>query len=176
MFPHVLDTDECSLNNDGCSSSQTCLNTKGSYLCIPNTCPSNYRRERDGPNGKQWCIQQCSLQPTRRCSDGARIAQTISHSVVSVPAFDVDMPILKLVSYDLDRRPLTLTYFTFDDRHSGDVFVLDTSPRKPGVALIYAKENVPRDKLQTIAVMARSFGDDGSLLYITKYVVHVYVG
>lgn len=86
------------------------------------------------------------------------------------------MPIMKLISYDLNQLPLSLTYFAFTDRQSGDSFVLDTSPRKPGVALLYARENIQRNKLHTIAVEGRSFGDDGSLLYITKFVVYVHVG
>lgn len=171
----LVDTDECSTFQHECSGTQICLNTKGSYLCIPTTCPSSYSRSY-GPAGGDQCTQQCALQSTRRCSDGARNAQTIITSVIQLPAVDKDAPIVKLRSYDLNQKPLSLTYFAFTDRQSGDSFVLDTSPRKPGVALLFARENLQRNKLHTIIAEARSYGADGSLLYITKFLIYVHVG
>jgi hypothetical protein len=36
------DVNECDLGEDDCTEDQACLNTKGSYLCIPLSCPSNF--------------------------------------------------------------------------------------------------------------------------------------
>ncbi|KAJ6596002.1 Hemicentin-1, partial [Pseudolycoriella hygida] len=40
-----FDIDECSEMTDDCSMEQKCLNTKGSYLCIPTPCPADYNRD-----------------------------------------------------------------------------------------------------------------------------------
>ena len=37
-----VDVNECDLGEDDCSEDQACLNTKGSYLCIPLSCPSHF--------------------------------------------------------------------------------------------------------------------------------------
>ena len=36
------DINECKLEEDECSENQACMNTKGSYLCIPLACPKAY--------------------------------------------------------------------------------------------------------------------------------------
>lgn len=94
-------------------------------------------------------------------------------------SLDADTPIIKLATYDhMDHQePLLMdTHFTFGDRHAAETFILETSPLKPGVALVYANANVQRDKLHTISVNARQIGADDRLLYIRKFVLHVYVG
>lgn len=42
MFHILIDMDECQLKEDECNEEQSCLNTKGSYLCLPTSCPEEY--------------------------------------------------------------------------------------------------------------------------------------
>jgi hypothetical protein len=42
-----IDVNECKLEMDECTENQACLNTKGSYLCIPLSCPKDFEYRED---------------------------------------------------------------------------------------------------------------------------------
>ena len=43
----ITDKDECALMESECGEEQMCLNTEGSYVCIPTYCPSEYETQDD---------------------------------------------------------------------------------------------------------------------------------
>lgn len=172
-FPHFflfLDIDECHSMTDDCGDDQSCLNTKGSYLCVPTPCPDGY--ERDALSGQ--CVQLCHQHS--HCIDHAKIAQTISYTILSLANQQFEYPILKLVNYDINRMPLVKTEFSFYEQTDTETFVLESIPNKSGIVYVYAKETIKREKLFKIKIIGRSYDDNVTeLLYVTRFIIYVYV-
>lgn len=161
---------------DDCSMEQKCLNTKGSYLCIPTPCPDDY--DRDEMSGQ--CIQICSREPNEICSENAQVAQTISYTILSVKSLSFDVPILKLVNYDINRKPLDKTNFSFVERSAYNTFWLEKIPNKMGIVYLFAKGTIERTKVYQVNVLGLSFNstssdEEADLLYRTKFIIYVYV-
>lgn len=158
---------------DDCGEDQSCLNTKGSYLCVPTPCPDGYDRET--LSGQ--CVQLChGHSHQRKCADDAKIAQTVSYTILSINDIRLDRPILKLVSYDINRMPLAQTDFSFFERNDSDTFVLESIPNKSGIVYVYAKETIKREKVYKIKIVGRSYNDKvTALLYVTRFIIYVYV-
>lgn len=161
---------------DDCSMEQKCLNTKGSYLCIPTPCPDDY--DRDELSGQ--CVQICSQAPNRICSENAQVAQTISYTILSVKSLAFDVPILKLVNYDINRKPLEKTHFSFVDQSASDVFWLEKIPNRTGIVYLLAKESIDRTKVYQVKVLGLSYNStnaaaESNLLYRTNFIIYVYV-
>lgn len=160
---------------DDCSTDQKCMNTRGSYLCVPTPCPDDY--DRDEMSGQ--CIQICKQQPNETCSEDAQVAQTISFTILSIKILNLDVPILKLVNYDMNRKPLEQTIFSFVEPSDNDVFVLEKIPNKKGIVYLYAKETIERTKVYKVKVLGLSYEssieDKTSLLYVTSFIIYVYV-
>ena len=159
---------------DDCGEDQSCLNTNGSYLCVPTPCPDDF--ERDNLSGQ--CVQMCASQSSGKCTDDATVAQTISYTLLplkEMPSF-VE-PILKVVSYDLQRMPLLYTKFSFVERGPmNDHFVLETIPHKMGIAYLYARPTIQTERLYKLQVVGHSYDENGdALLYVTQFVVYVFV-
>lgn len=172
----IEDIDECEEMTDDCSMEQKCLNTKGSYLCIPTPCPDDY--DRDELSGQ--CIQICSQEPNGICSENAQIAQTISYTILSVKSLNFDVPILKLVNYDISRRPLDITNFSFIEHSTYETFWLEKIPNRMGIVYLFAKETIERTKVYQVNVLGlsyndTSFGAEFNLLYRTQFIIYVYV-
>lgn len=166
------DIDECHSMIDDCGDDQSCLNTKGSYLCVPTPCPDGY--ERDTLSGQ--CIQLCHQPKHILCIDHAKIAQTISYTILSLAHIQLEFPILKLVNYDINRMPLVKTEFSFFEQTDTDTFVLESMPNKSGIVYVYAKEIIKREKLYKIKIIGRSYDDNVTeLLYVTRFIIYVYV-
>lgn len=162
--------------SDDCNSDQTCLNTRGSYLCLPTPCPDNY--ERDEMSGQ--CVQLCSHQANKTCSEeGATTAQTISYTVLSLRSVSNDVPILKLVNYDINRTPLDRTDFTFEGANEfEEAFMLESLPNKRGIVYLYALQGVKTDRVYKLKIVGRSregIDDKGALSYVTKFFIYVYM-
>lgn len=158
--------------NDDCGDDQSCLNTKGSYLCVPTPCPDGY--ERDTPSGQ--CVQLCHQSKLPKCIDHAKIAQTISYTMLSLSNIQLEFPILKLVNYDINRMPLVKTEFSFYEQTDTDTFVLESIPNKSGIVYVYAKEFVKREKLYKIKIIGRSYDNNVTeLLYVTRFIIYVYI-
>lgn len=172
IFNAISDVNECLAMTEECGEDQTCLNTRGSYLCAPTPCPDDY--DRDNFSGQ--CVQICSK---KICTDNAKIAQSISHTVLSLKETDLDIPILKLVSYDIYKRPLLNTEFSFLDNSNGgedDIFILERIPHKRGIVYLYAKENIQKEKVYKIKIIGRSYDLNGiQLLYVSRFIVYVYI-
>lgn len=47
VFILLLDVNECSLTNGPCQQNQ-CYNTRGSYQCLPSSCPQQYHQVGGG--------------------------------------------------------------------------------------------------------------------------------
>lgn len=172
----IKDIDECEEMTDDCGMEQKCLNTKGSYLCIPTPCPDDY--DRDEMSGQ--CIQICSQEPNELCSENAKIAQTISYTILSVKSLNLDVPILKLVNYDINRKPLDKTNFTFIEHSTYDTFRLETIPNRTGIVYLFATEAIERTQVYQVKVLGLSYKgtsieEESNLLYRTKFVIYVYV-
>ncbi|XP_037039189.1 hemicentin-1-like isoform X2 [Bradysia coprophila] len=170
-----LDIDECYEMADDCSVDQKCLNTKGSYLCIPTPCPDDYNRD----NFSGQCIQICSQELNGICTENAQIAQTISYTILSLKSINFDVPILKLVNYDVNRKPLEKTNFSFVDQSAFDTFWLETIPNRMGIVYLYAKQTIERAKVYQIKVLGLSYNgtsteEESNLLYRTNFVIYVY--
>lgn len=87
-------------------------------------------------------------------------------------------PILKLVNYDKDRAPLTRTDFTLDsDNHSNtkDTFLLENIANRDGIVYLHATLNVQKDKLYKVQIVGRSYDSQHKLMYLTKFVVYLYL-
>ncbi len=161
---------------DDCDMEQKCLNTKGAYLCIPTPCPDDY--DRDELSGQ--CVQICSDEPNHICSERAQVAQTISYTILSVKLLSFDVPILKLVNYDINRKPLDRTNFSFVDQTAYDTFWLEKIPNRMGIVYLFAKESIDKSKLYQINVLGLSYNsttveDESNLLYRTNFIIYVYV-
>lgn len=161
---------------DDCSTEQKCLNTKGSYLCIPTPCPDDY--DRDELSGQ--CVQICDQQPDQMCSDNAQVAQTISYTILSVKSINFDVPVLKLVNYDINRKPLEKTNFSFVEQTAYDTFWLENIPNRMGIVYLFAKETIERAKVYQIKVLGLSYNntsiqEHANLLYRTNFIIFVYV-
>lgn len=169
------DIDECQEMTDDCSAEQKCLNTKGSYLCIPTPCPDDY--DRDELSGQ--CIQICAQQLNQTCSENAQIAQTISYTILSLKSLNFDVPFLKLVNYDINRRPLENTNFSFIEHSTDDVFWLQNIPNRMGIVYLFAKETIERVKVYQVKVLGLSYKtgvqEQLNLLYRTKFIIYIYV-
>lgn len=153
-----------------CDYEESCLNTRGSYLCVPTPCPSNY--VRDDETGQ--CAQFCDQMPNNLCSDGAHIAQSISYPILSLKHLDPSIPFLKLVSYDIANIPLEYTKFTFDEKSNSDVFYMELIPNRNGIVYLYANDNFKSDQIYKLKITANSYDQlYRQLLYITKYVIYV---
>lgn len=161
--------------SDDCNSDQTCLNTHGSYLCLPTPCPDNY--ERDEISGQ--CVQLCSHHANKTCSEeGATTAQTISYTVLSLRSVSYEVPILKLVNYDINRTPLDRTGFTFEGANDfKEAFMLESLPNKRGIVYLYARQGVKTDRVYKLLIVGRSRegNDEGVLSYVTKFCIYVYL-
>lgn len=157
---------------DECGFDQTCLNTKGSYVCVPTSCPEFYTR--DEKSGQ--CIQMCDLMPNKTCSDKAIIAQTISYTVLSLPKISSDIPLLKLVTYDIKNQLLEKTFYSFIENSHHNLFELKSDYLKKGIFYIYLKKlnEFKREKIYKLKILANSY-DEMSLTYITNFIVYVYV-
>lgn len=161
---------------DDCGMDQKCLNTKGSYMCISTPCPDDYNR--DELSGQ--CIQICSQKPNQICSENAQIAQTISYTILSVKSLNFDVPILKLVNYDINRKPLEKTIFSFSEHTAYDTFWLENIPNRMGIVYMFAKEVIEKAKVYQVEVLglsynSKSIAEELSLLYRTKFIIYVYV-
>lgn len=160
---------------DDCSVDEKCLNTKGSYLCIPTSCPDDYNRD----NTSGQCIQICSEKANGICTEEAHVAQTISYTILSLKSMSFDVPILKLVNYDINRKPLEKTNFSFIDQSTLDTFWLEKIPNRLGIVYLYAKESIERGKVYRVEVLGLSYKgttmeDETNLLYRTNFVIYVY--
>lgn len=162
---------------DDCGMEQKCLNTKGSYLCIPTPCPDDY--DRDELSGQ--CIQICSQKPNQICSENAHVAQTISYTILSIKSLSFDVPILKLVNYDINRKPLEKTNFSFIEPTAYETFWLENIPNRLGIVYLFAKGSIERTKLYQVKVLGLSYhstsiaNESSSLLYRTNFIIYVYV-
>lgn len=151
---------------------QACLNTKGSYLCVPTPCPDDY--DRDELSGQ--CIQMCSRQTNKKCTEDATIAQTISYTVLSLSHFDITAPILKLVNYDVRRIAIEHTQFSFYDTANSDVFLLESLTHRTGIVYLYAKANVKREKVYKLKITGQSYDKNiVQLEYITRFIIYIYI-
>lgn len=172
----IEDIDECDEMTDDCSMEQKCLNTKGSYLCIPTPCPDDYHR--DELSGQ--CVQICSKEANRICSENALVAQTISYTILSVKSVNFDVPILKLVNYDIHRKPLEKTNFSFVEPSADDPFWLENIPNRMGIVYLFAKGSIERAKVYQVKVLGLSYNGtsiakESNVLYRSKFIIYVYV-
>lgn len=165
------DFDECAAMEDDCGPEQVCLNTKGSYECVPVACPDSFTNGPDETFAGN-CVQLCNA--TAPCVEGAIVAHTISHTILSLRTFKVDVPFLKLISYDVNRRPIDSTRFQFQDQSDGGVFRLEEP--KPGIVYLFAKKRVKSGQVYKIQVVGHSMDKrNQKLLYIHKYIIYFYL-
>lgn len=90
-----------------------------------------------------------------------------------------DVPILKLVNYDINRKPLERTNFSFVDQTAFDTFWLETIPNRKGIVYLFAKQSIEPAKVYQIKVLGLSYNgtsteQQGNLLYRTNFVIYVY--
>lgn len=110
------------------------------------------------------------------CTENAQVAQTIIYKIVSAKSIHFDVPILKLVNYDINGKPLERTDFSFLDRYES--FWLEKFPNRMGIVYLYAKEAIENAKLYQIKVLGLSYNGTDSTqhpLYQTNFVIFVYV-
>lgn len=70
------DIDECRIKNNGCESSQNCVNSQGSFSCIPRyTCRAGFHFSQ----GKTLCYR--NKKHTLRCPSGYRFDRTLKSCV-----------------------------------------------------------------------------------------------
>ncbi|XP_019553970.3 hemicentin-1 [Aedes albopictus] len=166
-----VDIDECQLKEDECNEGQSCLNTKGSYLCVPTGCPEEY--DEDDQLGQ--CYQDCRYQSTPgSCPDGAHIEQTLTFKVISLKKHSTKQPIavLSIPAYQHDS---TEASFNFLERTYAHVFRLDKTPQSPGAVYLYGNKKFQRGKIYKLKVIAHAFGlESGVMDYAHRFVVYVY--
>lgn len=166
------DINECITTEDDCSEDQSCLNTKGSYLCLPTPCLDEYRR--DTLSGQ--CVQICSNQTFGKCTEEATVAQTISYTIQSLTKIPFNYePIMKLVNYDIYRKPLEFTKFSFAKENAiNERFELKSMSNRPGIAYLCARKALQKEKLYKLHIIGGSY-DHNILLYTSNFIIYIYV-
>lgn len=166
------DINECITTEDDCGEDQSCLNTQGSYLCLPTPCPDEYKR--DTFSGQ--CVQICANQTLEKCTEDATIAQTISYTIQSLTKLpQYDEPMMKLVNYDVNRKPLEFTKFTFAKENAmNERFELKSIAKRPGIVYLYVKKSLQREKLYKLHIIGSSFDKD-VLLYVSNFIIYIYI-
>lgn len=93
---------------------------------------------------------------------------------LKTPNFGI--PILKLVNYDVKRMALEFTKFAFFQNKYKE-FQLEEIANKTGIIYLYAKENVKKEKVYKLQIIGNSYetNDYKTLLYVTKFVIYVYI-
>ncbi|EAT36338.1 AAEL011566-PA [Aedes aegypti] len=166
-----VDMDECQLKEDECNEEQSCLNTKGSYLCLPTSCPEEY--DEDEQLGQ--CYQTCGYgSAPGLCTDGAQIEQTLTFKVISLKKYSTKQPIavLSIPAYQHDS---TEASFSFLERTYAHIFRLDKTPQSPGAVYLYGNKKFQRGKIYKLKVIAHAFGlESGVMDYAHRFVVYVY--
>ncbi|XP_055635973.1 hemicentin-1-like isoform X2 [Toxorhynchites rutilus septentrionalis] len=165
-----VEIDECKLREDECSNGQSCLNTRGSYLCVPTACPDDY--EIDELLGH--CFKDCKLGLNRACPDGAQIEQTITFRVISVKKISPKQP-LAVLAIPAFQHTATQTTFSFLERTYEHVFSLEKNLRTSGIAHLFATKKLQRGKIYKLKIIARTFGhQSGTMDYVHRFIVYVH--
>uniref|UniRef100_A0A1Q3FR61 Putative axon guidance receptor dscam n=1 Tax=Culex tarsalis TaxID=7177 RepID=A0A1Q3FR61_CULTA len=167
-----LDIDECALKEDECNEEQSCLNTKGSYLCVPTACPEEY----DTDILLNQCYQDCR-EAAQTCPDGALIEQTLTYKVISLKRYSSKQPIAVL-SIPAVQHASMRTNFAFLERTYEHVFSLEKTPQSAtggGAVYLYGNKKFQRGKIYKLKVVARAFGvESGTMDYVHRFVVYVH--
>ncbi|XP_062562795.1 hemicentin-1-like [Armigeres subalbatus] len=166
-----VDVDECQLKEDECSDGQACLNTNGSYLCLPTGCPEEYNEDEQLGRCYQDCLYGSNPDV---CNDGAHIQQTLTYKVISLKKYSSKQPIavLSIPAYQHDS---TEASFSFLERTYAHVFRLEKTPQSSGAMYLYGNKKFRRGMIYKLKVIAHVFGlESGVMDYAHRFIVFVY--
>ncbi|XP_055546342.1 hemicentin-1-like [Wyeomyia smithii] len=165
-----VDIDECAVKEDECSEGQTCLNTQGSYVCVPTACPEEY----DEDELTDQCYQDCRFGVDQRCPDGAHIEQTLTYKVIVLNKHNPRQPLATL-SIPAYQRHTTETTFAFQERTYGHVFSLEKISQTSGAVHLYGSKRMQRGKIYKLKIVAHAFGIESHFMdYVHKFTVYVH--
>ncbi|XP_058450901.1 hemicentin-1-like [Malaya genurostris] len=166
-----VDLDECAMKEDECSEGQSCLNTKGSYVCVPAACPEEY--EIDELLGQ--CYQDCRYDPRQICQDGAQIEQTLTYRVISINVFSPKQP-LAVLAIPMYQHNTMQTTFSFLERTYANIFKLEKTSHTSGAVHLYGNKKLQRGKIYVLKIVAHTFGNKSGMMdYVHKFVVYVHL-
>ncbi|XP_055613324.1 hemicentin-1-like [Uranotaenia lowii] len=166
-----VDIDECVMKEDECNEGQSCLNTKGSYLCVPTSCPEEYEQDVR----LDQCFQDCRYD---HCPEGARIEQTLTYRVISVKRVSPRAPLAVLAIPAFQHETTQTSFAILDHRTFSNAFSLEQTAHSSsnGAAVyLYGTKKLQRGRIYKLKVVARSYGiQSGTLDYVHKFIVYVY--
>ncbi|XP_058823570.1 hemicentin-1-like [Topomyia yanbarensis] len=166
-----IDADECAEKEDECNEGQSCLNTKGSYVCVPTACPEEY--EEDELLGQ--CYQDCRYGLSQLCQDGAQIEQTLTYKVISIDKFPPKQP-LAVLAIPAYQHATMQTTFSFLERTYAHVFRVEKTPHTSGAVYLYGNKKLQRGKIYKLKIVAHAFGNESGVMdYVHKFVVYVHL-
>lgn len=111
---------------------------------------------------------------TNPCPEGAKISQTLSYTLLTLDSLSQSEPFLKIVNYDVNRIPLPETKFVLEN--DTNLFRLVTIPFRKGIAYLYGSNKIKKEKLYNVKIKAYSYDSQNvTLLYVTKFVIYLYV-
>ncbi|XP_055376724.1 hemicentin-1-like [Condylostylus longicornis] len=165
------DVNECDVFESDCYENYSCLNTFGSYKCIETLCPPQYKRT----NIIGQCVLMCN--ESESCRNNVKIAEIISHTLLSMKEIPKNEPFLKIVNYGINRRALPYTKFSIDENKAdGKLFILETFGMERGIAYLYAKQELKHEILYKLIIEAESYDENSfKLNYYTKFIIFLYL-
>ncbi|XP_053693670.1 hemicentin-1-like isoform X2 [Sabethes cyaneus] len=166
-----VDVDECAFKEDECGEGQTCLNTRGSYVCVPTACPEEYEEDEL----LEQCYQDCRFGVNQRCPDGAHVEQTLTYRVIVLNKYSPRQPLATL-AIPAYQRTTTETTFSFLEQTYGQVFSLEKTPQSSGAVYLYGSKRMQRGKIYKLKIVAHAFGIESRVMdYVHKFTVYVHL-
>ncbi|XP_052863793.1 hemicentin-1-like [Anopheles cruzii] len=168
---HCQDLDECELQADECGEGLSCLNTRGSYLCVHTACPPEYEQDYDSDT----CFLNCTVNPYGCSERMAHAGQTLSHLIVTLERF---LPRQSLAILSVPEAQRTADYdtaFTFRDRQFAHIFSLETMRKTSGAVRLYANRKLQRGRFYKLNLAATTIGRyTGRVEYVHDFIVYLH--
>ncbi|XP_050086783.1 hemicentin-1-like [Anopheles aquasalis] len=164
------DVDECELQADECGDSLSCLNTRGSYLCVHTACPPEYEQDYE----RETCYLNCTRTPYD-CPDRALVGQTLSHLIITLERFNQRQS-LAIVSIPADQQTIAYdTSFYFRDRQHAHIFTFETVRKTSGAVRLFANRKLQRGRFYKLHLTAKTIGRKTRRVdYVHDFIVYLH--
>ncbi|XP_046985732.1 hemicentin-1-like [Schistocerca americana] len=161
------DINECNSVPKVCTNEQTCLNKKGSYLCLNTPCPEGYERDPQ----TNYCLIYCDERHT--CNEGAKLTQTVSFMVLT-PETSSIQPYQDLMQFSVqgdNGKQLPRTRYRIVENELGKPFRVRF---ENGQGILYSLKNLGPGRIYRTSVLALSYDtDEKTILHTTKFIVFI---